>query len=343
MDPNLENQNPDNSIDENALLEGTPIFDPNVETQEEITASIVGTKETPGQSTPAATTTSGTPAADDFDSFIETSIKEVNPDFQLPIELREGKKADGTPLTKAEMHKLRLNLILENTQLDLEEDEFVRQYAQAKANGINANQFVTDYSRRVNVLNMPSKDFIESYYRGMMKGDGQRQYDDAAIQKFIESKSDIELDQIANQMKGEYAKQMAGKITQEQGRQIEQINQKNAKIVEAYTEKLKTENSIFGIDLPEAEKTEVITAVQKMFVKDKTGTSEFDRIMQNDQIVLQIAPILHLLNTGKLQGLVSTMKETIKAKETDKLDPKPNIVGGSVQGPEGIDEKALVD
>jgi dTDP-4-amino-4,6-dideoxygalactose transaminase len=176
-----------------------------------------------------------------------------------------------------------------------------------------------------------------------MKGDGQRQYDDNAIQKFVESKSDIELDQIANQMKGEYAKQMAGKITQEQGQQIEQINQKNAKIVEAYTEKLKTENSIFGIDLPEAEKTEVITAVQKMFVKDKTGTSEFDRIMQNDQIVLQIAPILHLLNTGKLQGLVSTMKETIKAKETDKLDPKPNIVGGSVQGPEGIDEKALVD
>ena len=333
-----ENQNQGPVIDENALFEPNEVVDDNL-TQDDITAEIVGEKQPSGQ--PGDQTQGG---SDSFESYIETSIKAVDPNYQLPEAIKNGKKADGTPLTAKEKYDLLVQQIISNTDFDGDEDAFMRQYNQAKAAGIDANSFVTQFNSKTNLLNMPSADFIKTAYKGVTDAKGERRYSDEDINKFIEGKSQIELDQYANSMKQRYAQTEFQKMEATNTASIEAENQKYQPIVNSFVEQLKSGTSIYGFDLSKDEKEALGTDVSKLFVRStKDGMNEFERMMSDDNFVLQIAPLLLMVKNGKYNSAMKAMKEAIKSKVIDKLDSTPGDQGGGVGASNSVDESKLFD
>jgi hypothetical protein len=325
-----ENEFPVNEpMDLESLTGSAPVADGEV-TQESLAAQFnVPSNEKPNEG-------SGLNSSE-FDAYIEAEIKAVNPDFALPQELKTMKKADGTPLTAKEAHDMRLKLILDNTEIETDDDEFIAEYRKAKANGVDQNSFLQQYNNQNRILNLPSKDFLGVYYKSMKTAEGTPRYSEDELNKFFESKSAIELDQIAGSIKEKIKGSIDFKVSADRVQQIDQQNRENAQIVNAYVEKLKTDQNFYGIELGEADKGEMLKSVGSMFTKDKRGISEFDRLMSDDNFVLQAAPILHLLKTGKLQTIITALKESVKGKTLDNLDPNPKNPDGSVASPAKVD------
>lgn len=339
MDPNLENQNQGPVIDESALFEQNEVVDDNL-TQDDITAEIVGEKP----SSPATTGTPSQMVEDTFESYIENSIKAVIPEYQLPEAIKNGKKADGTPLSAKEKHELLVQQIIDNTDFEGDQDDFMRQYKQAKASGIDANSFVNQYNSRVNLLNMPSADFIKTAYRNVLDARGERRYSDEDIDKLIGGKSQIELDQYAEGMKRQYAQAQFQKMEASNTASIEAENQKYQPIVNAFVDQLKSGTSVYGFELSNDEKEALGTDVSKLFVRNtRDGMNEFERMMSDDNFVLQVAPLLLMVKSGKYNSAMKAMKEAIKAKVIDKLDPNPSDQGGGLGASNSVDESKLFD
>lgn len=338
-----EPQNP-GQVNENALFESDPIVE-NELTQEAITAEIMGEQNpnNPNPNPPA----SGTPppAGDEtFESFVETTIKSANPEYVLPESIRTGKKADGTPLTAREKHELLSQQIINNTEVDVEKDSFVQQYLSAKAKGIDANAFVNSYNNRVNMLNMPSADFVKTMYRSVADAKGERRYTDEDIDKLIEGKSAIEIDQMADGMKRQYAQSQLQRMEADNTAAIEKENMAYQPVVDSYVAQLKNGTSIFGFDLSAEDKEALGTEVSKLFVRStKDNMNEFERIMSNDNFVLQIAPLIVMVKNGKYKSAMTALKEASKAKALEKLDANPGEQGGGIGKSNQVDESKLYD
>lgn len=324
-----ESQELVNPIDIEDLVEDTPLSGEGL-TQDDVAAQFKAVEQK-NESNEAGTKYS------DFDAYLEEQIKAVVPDYEIPKELKTMKKADGTPLTAKEAHELRVKVILDNTEVEADDDEFISNYRKAKANGVDPNSFVQQYNNQNSILSLPSKDFLHVYFKNMKTAEGNSRYSEDDINKFFDTKSAIEIDQYAANLKDKIKSSMDFKVSSDRLQQIEQLNQQNAKIVNGYVEKLKTDQNLYGIELGEAEKEDMLKSVGSMFMKDKSGVSEFDRLMSNDNFVLQVAPVLYLLKSGKLQTIITAMKEGVKSKTLDNLDPNPKSAPGSVSSPGGID------
>lgn len=328
-----ENQN--QGVNEEALFSPQEVNETEL-TQESITASILGNQNPNNPPTPAP----GSEGTEEtFEAYIENTIKAVNPEYKLPEYYRTGKKADGTPMTAREKHELLTQEIIANTEIEGDDDDFTRQYKQAKAAGIDANSFVNQYNSRINLLNMPSAEFIKTAYRSMVDAKGERKYSDEDIDKLVEGKSQIELDQYAAGMKRQYAQVQFQKMNQSNVESIEADNKKYQPVVDSYVQKLKSESTIYGFELSAEEKETLGNEVSKMFVRStKDGMNDFERMMSDDNFVLQIAPIILMVKNGKYQSAMTAMKEAIKAKVYEKIDPNPQNPGGG-----GVAQNNVVD
>ncbi len=320
---------PDNEvqgIDENALFGEEVVSEE--KTQESVTAKFLGKQEPTGSD---ATNQNANPNPDSFEDYVETTVKAVNPDYKLPEMIRTGKKADGTALTAKERHDLLTAEIINNTDFEVDDDEFVKQYKVAKASGIDTNSFISQFNSRVNMLNMPSAEFIRNAYQSITDAKGERKYSDADIDKLIEGKSQIELDQYAGSMKQQFAKAQYQKLSQDTASAIDAENKKYQPIVDSYVQKLKSEQSVYGFELSTEEKETLGNEVSKMFVRNpKNGSNEFERMMSDDQFVLTVAPLLLMVKNGKFNTAMTAMREKIKAKALEKLDQvPPNGQGGA--------------
>ena len=288
----------------------------------------------------------GTPPAGEetFESYIESSIKASNPEYQLPEMIRTGKKADGTPLTAKERNDLVLQQIIANTEIEGENDDFIQQYLSAKAKGIDANSFVNQYHGRINLLNMPSAEFVKATYRSVADAKGERRYSDEDIDKLIEGKSAIEIDQMADGMKRQYAQTQFQKMEADNTATIEADNKKYQPVVDSFVAQLKNGPSIYGFELPAEEKEALGTEVSKLFVRStKDGQNEFERMMSDDNFVLQVAPLLIMVKNGKYKAAMTALKEATKAKALEQLDPTPGNQGGGVGVSNQIDEAKLFE
>lgn len=338
-----EPQNP-GQVNENALFESDPFVE-NELTQEAITAEIMGEQNpnNPNPNPPAPGTPP--PAGDDsFESFVENTIKASNPDYILPESIRTGKKVDGTPLTAREKHELLSQQIIANTAIPGEDDAFVQQYLSAKAKGIDANSFVNQYNSRINMLNMPSAEFVKTMYRSVADAKGERRYTDEDIDKLIEGKSAIEIDQMADGMKRNYAQSQLQKMEADSTAAIEKENKEYQPVVDSFVSQLKNGTSIFGFDLSAEDKEALGTEVSKLFVRSpKDNMNEFERIMSDDNFVLQIAPLILMVKNGKYRAAMTALKEATKAKAIEKLDSAPGNQGGGLGKSNQVDESKLYD
>jgi len=273
---------------------------------------------------------------------------------------KSGKDAEGNPLTpRAKLNMLK-DFMMDNILLggNEEHDAFIREYmTAANQEGFNRSEWLKNKQASADFINMPSKDFLKTYYKRHSEVN-KLNWKDEDINSKVDGMNIIDADMEAQRVKAYLQQQMAEgqkRATQENMAKYEkQINENLTKTndsikkdITTFIATAQTKKSIGGFELGEADKKafldELPGFVEKKIVDLGHGkfiASDADLVLEEikakPEMSLNMLPFLWLIKHNKLEGLMSRIIEGKKKQLEETLDDTPgsqaNRGGGSQPG-----------
>lgn len=294
------------------------------------------------------------------DPVTTTEVPKYNPLWdeikqEYEEQLGEGsfKMPEFTPETerKALLDFLAQNLEQSSALPDDIPAELKEQFELHKQGKYDPHTYFQSKSPSEDVLNLPNKDFLRAMYKAKYgKSEANPEgYDDTEVEKFLEGKSKIELDEMAQAHKAQVkTSREQRQIQQQQAQQkkleeqFEATRQQTLTIAKDVVNRHKQVNDYFGIELTSEEKAEYDSKVfPDMVALDKeTKSSTLSKILQDDDLLYKLGAIVW--KRDALKGYISDQKEKVKEETENKLDPKLDSGGGAVKLSKLLDASKLV-
>jgi hypothetical protein len=275
------------------------------------------------------------------------SVKEElsTPDkaWELPKEVIEGKKADGTPLTKKEEFEILRKTISSNTKID---DEFVNDYLQAKEKGMPVSEFVKNRAKTMDFQAMSVDDKVRLYYEEYSKSQDlkwTKEDIDAKINALTKVDKDMQAKAFESWLDNKQKAEVTGYVNT-QNTKFEtgytKAETENTQHITDYLKNIEGKNTVAGIEFSEAEmaqyKKDLPTFMKREIkVDEKTGLKYaispaeelLSEILAKPEDTFDLLPYLFMVKNKTLKGYSQRVKENIKKSLENTLDDKPDAQG----------------
>jgi len=253
---------------------------------------------------------------------------------EIPEEVFKDDKGESLP--KKEVIKRINNMVAKKAQSKLLDDPFISQYViERSKDGFNRADYIKNLTKANTVQNMDSKSFLEQYLK-------DRKYEESEIKKFIESKSKIELDELAEGKKKEYLESQNKENTksyqefiQRRTQELDVFNNKIGSFIDEYKTKVLSANK-FPFKLAESDIEKVTSKMKELsrvgFVKvdgRQFEASPLDARLNDNKFLLKVLPYIALEELGMLDKSIHQTFNKIKDREFEKIDgTNPLGIGG---------------
>jgi len=237
------------------------------------------------------------------------------------------KNEDGTSLNKKDSIKKINEYVKASGKNEILNDPFISMYLKEKTKeGFNQRDFIKSLSDKNNIDNIPNKEFLSDYYK-------KQNYSEEEIQKFLESKTSIELDEIAirakEDLKNSFEKDRQenyNKFVQEKEKELNAKNEIVSNHINEYFEKTLVGGK-FPIKFAESdlgkirEKMLEMTKIKLVDYKgQKYETSGIDMFFRDADKLLKVLPFIALEDLGILDENVHNAFNRVKDREFEKID-----------------------
>ena len=288
------------------------------QTLEQATTSESGqTSQQQTETTQQTQTQTDTTSSDVFGYFLN-QVKEKQPDYQLPDEI-----AQGTPAQK-------LSFLAEVfSKLPEQNDPFIRDYMTAKKSGKTSTDFIKERQTEVNVLELPSKDYMIQHLTGKngKTEENPNGWSPEMIRDHVEAMNPIDLDLKADELKGTQRAEITTKqeTTQTKAREeymarVDRVNNETIEQAGTLFGIMKAETNIGGIPHTDSDQSDFkdvfLSATQ---INPETGESRLRDLFSDDKALYKALYLLHKSNNGDIDKWMSTFRQDYKEKLKDKL------------------------
>lgn len=275
-----------------------------------------------------------------------------NDENPLPSEIVKGVDKDGKKLSPEERLQAYQAFLFSNAQFGNtpEQDAFIRNFLVASQDeDFNMKEYIQNYSKQVNVLDLPSKEFLKQVYKHTAKAEGY-DWTDEEINKKVDSMDSMQADMEAKKYKKEVQNTLSQRQEKDLTQTLEKTQKDNKLILNKYLSTItgSPSNTIGGFEFSEAEKKEFVESLPKFFEKKivespdggKYIASEADELitelLTDEQKSMTLLPFLWMIKNDKLKGFSSNLKEKVKKSIEDGLDDGPGKQSGQ-ERPTGFD------
>ena len=281
--------------------------------------------------------------------YVKSRINVIDPNWDIPNEVKTGKAADGTQLTPEQINDFLVNTIIEHTDTGEQtlDDPFMKEYVDAKSQSdFDLNKWLGDRSSKMSFMDQAPDVFMKNYLKANY-GKTEKNpsgWDDSKIEEYVENMKNhgtIELDAMRYKREVQQAlDKQSLKDNEQRQRQrefeYEESEKKRSTTIESLIEKKKSQKDVWGIEMGEAKKKQFETDLVKMLAIDKeTGTHSIHDAMMNDETLYDIAYMLWLKDKG-MRSYITGIKEAAKDDVFAKTDLKPERVEGRITTPTAI-------
>jgi len=260
----------------------------------------------------------------------------------LNVEIKDDffKDENGKAVSKKEAFKRLNKAVSVNEQNKFASDPFINRYLKEKAkDGFDQKKYIENLTKSVKLNETPSKEFLKV----TLKEEG---YTDEQVQKFFDSKTDVDLDLLAKSKKAEYLQKQEA----ENSKEYEKIIERRTQELETHNTTISSKIKQYGLDvlsagkhplkLAESELKEVLTTMEEMSKKkiveikgQKYEASEIDMFLGNDDNLMKLYPYIALEKLGKLDTTMHKIYSELKNNEFEKIDSSSSMgTGGSNKG-----------
>lgn len=288
---------------------------------------------TPPETPPVVTT--GTPAATPDVVEYNPVIEQMRSTFaQQGIEVEIPDDFKGTEVPADKVYNF-INETLQNQQQS--SDPIISQWNKAKADGLDANQFIQQKVEQQQLLGLESKEFMTRLYRARNGKTEQNPsgYTDEAIQEHLNKMSPIELDEQATSYKAKLSETFNKATPQSQSpevisQQVETSNKEAEKIATKLFTDMSQRSEIGGMPHTQADIDDFKPVFTDMVMKNpETGKTRVQELLSNDKTLYDVLYAYHKMNGGGLKTYLSQFKESYKAEILEKTGLRPNTTAGN--------------
>jgi len=267
---------------------------------------------------------------------LQTKLSNDENKFEIPEYIKTRKKEDKT-LTDEDLFDELVQITLNNFEVP-EEDPFLEDYKRSKEvlkENFDHNEFVKSRYNAINVLNMDSETYLENYLK-QQREINKTKWTDDEINNHIKKMDPITRDSQVAQMKSDYKTyllQQDAQRSQEKStinaQKLAQIETSEKVIIDTYVNNIAGKKNLSGVDFGEADLKSYQTEVYSLLKRDpKTGITEVEKMLQSNDVLFDILPLLWLRSKGKLTGYLNGMKTNVKDTLEGKLGNRANIQSG---------------
>ena len=292
---------------------------------------------------------------------LKKNLSDDDNKWDLPEEIKTGKKKDGSVLTAEEEFDLLKDTFIDNTDFT-DGDPFISEYIEAKEKGLSADEFLkTKVSSFIDNSKLSTRDkAIQSYknYRDDNKdslkdseGNWIDGWSDDDINDEVDDLKPIQLKKVADEYDNNVKEREQKKIRQDienYNKNTEKIYYKlekeNEQLIDRYLKNIEGKNTISGIEFGEAEmaqyRKELPTFMKRQLKTDeKTGlkfyispAEELLRdVLSKTEDTFELLPYLFMVKNKTLKGYTTRIKERIKESLEKTLDDVPTQVTGTAR------------
>jgi hypothetical protein len=249
---------------------------------------------------------------------------EENP-YELPENIVNRKKPDGTDLTPEEEFDELVDHIVSNVEIE-EQDPFIARYKAEKAKvDFNFDEFVKNFRQESDVFSLPSKDYLFNKMKKEVEAK-KADWTDDEITEFLESKNKVELDLMANQAKevdrkamaqGASAKQKQYEAEAKQKREAatKDLNTKIASQASVLIKDMMNESSIGGIPHGQADIDEFAPYFNELVsINPATGRPKLNDLFNDDKTLYRALYMLYKADKGALTDFKESYKQEVLNK-----------------------------
>jgi hypothetical protein len=257
--------------------------------------------------------------------------------WDIPEEIKTGKKSDGTPITEDDKFEILLDTIYKNTEFNNqeEEDDFVKEYKTNKKNpDFDMKKWMDSKKSSLDIMSLNGKDFLKTIYANQKDETGKLKYSESDIETYLNKLSAIEMDkEVTNykysiqQRNKDYEQQQLSQQTEKQKKELEDWDKKRNLQVQKVINEMNKVKDIGGVPITESERKEFNTVFDNLTkYNPETGTTKMQEFLQSNETNLyKMMFLLHKVDSGSMKKYISEVKEGNKEKILEKLDIKPNI------------------
>lgn len=288
-----------------------------VQEQAPVTTEVTGEQTSQQQADTTGQAQADTTSSDVFGYFL-SQVKEKQPDYKLPDEI-----AQGTPAQK-------LSFLAEVfSKLPERNDPFIKEYMEAKAAGKTSTDFIKERQQQVNILELPSKDFMIQH---LTRKNGRTEenpngWTPETIRDHVENMNPIDLDLKADELKQTTRTELQTqqqntqtKAKQEYQSRIQKVNQETMKQADELFGIMKAQTNIGGIPHTDSDQVEFKEVFkQATEINPETGESRLKDLFSDDQALYKALYLLHKANNGEIDKWMATFRQDYKEKLKDKL------------------------
>ena len=223
---------------------------------------------------------------------LKTRLSTDDNPYELPTEITEGKWGEGRTEFDALVATIAQNL-RHPDPLEQIQDPFMQRYiAESQKEGFDRNEWLKNESGRVNLLDLPSKEYLFQKFKSEATANNLEWTDDD-INNHISSMSPIQRDLEAKKLKdvdrAELEKTQTintEAIRTQQLAKLKEMNDKRVEIAKTVIQ-AKADGDVFGLDVSKADRDEYNKAFPEMIKLDpQTGTHKISQMLQSDNELL---------------------------------------------------------
>ena len=272
-----------------------------------------------------------------FLSVFEEEMKQVNPEFKLDEKVSEMPLKEQWDYVKSNLPK--------PDPAEMVNDPFIKEYIQAKENGIDSKTFLQQQDAINRIQDMPSRDFL---IEDLLKENGKTEenpngWERKDVEEYVDQMSRIDIDLKAKERKENIfneVKQANSEYLDKQKLLIKEESEKvNSTTIKETVDKLFNDmagqTNIGGIPHTKEDQE----AFKKMFtdtvsINPETGFPRTRELFNDDKVLYEVLYLynkLHSKGEGSLRNFLSSFKEEYKQEILDKTRLSPRTQGGQYQ------------
>ena len=269
-----------------------------------------------------------TPKVNPFINTFQQDMKLNGLDIEVPDELKTP-DADPQKVIGFMENKLQEKIA--------SKDPFISEYLKAKEmDGFTPEKFIENYSKKVELINLPSKDLLKRLY--LMKNgkteENPNGWEVEDVDNYLSKMSRIEIDEQAENLRKQLKTDLFNtKVDPEIKKQrINTVNKAVEEKINTLKEIMGKEESIGGIPHTKEDAEEFAQFFTDISKTDpETGTNKLSVLINDDKVLYKALYLLWKAesNDNNIKNYISDFKENYKKEVLDKTRVNPRQESGS--------------